>query len=94
MTEPDPPTKKSEEMRNFRVDVTLIIVGLFLALGIQSIVLFIAISFPRIDAYFLSRRWNREYSTGFSISETCCKSRGDRPPKLVPSRIFPAENLF
>jgi hypothetical protein len=52
MSEPDPPSKKSEEMRNFRTDVTLIIVGLFLALGIQSLVQFVAVSFPRIDAYF------------------------------------------
>ena len=52
MAEPNPSSRKSEEMRNFRTDVTLIIVGLFLALGIQSIIQFVAISFPQIDAYF------------------------------------------
>jgi 4-amino-4-deoxy-L-arabinose transferase-like glycosyltransferase len=44
--------KTKEELNKFRKDVTLIIVGLFLALGIQSLIQFVVSLFPHITAYF------------------------------------------
>ena len=52
MTDSDPSSKKAEEMRNFRVDLTMVLVGLFLAIGVQSIIQYVVIIFPRIGADF------------------------------------------
>jgi len=41
-----------EEINKFRKDLSLIVVGLFLALGIQSIIQFVEIVIPHISAYF------------------------------------------
>jgi len=44
--------KLDEELKKFRVDVSLVIVGLFLALGVQNIIQYVEVVFPHISAYF------------------------------------------
>jgi len=44
--------KIDEELRKFRVDVSLVVVGLFLALGVQNMIQYIEAVFPHINAYF------------------------------------------
>jgi len=44
--------KTKEELNKFRKDLSLIIVGLFLALGIQSIIQFVEVSVPHINGYY------------------------------------------
>jgi hypothetical protein len=41
-----------ETFRSFRVDVTLVLVGLLLALGVQNIIQFVETTSPRISPYF------------------------------------------
>jgi hypothetical protein len=41
-----------ERLRSFRVDITLVLVGLFLALGVQNIIQFVETAFPHISSYF------------------------------------------
>jgi hypothetical protein len=41
-----------EKLRGFRVDVTLVLVGLFLALGVQSVIQFVETVSPHISPYF------------------------------------------
>lgn len=41
-----------EKFRSFRVDTTLILVGLFLALGVQNIIQFVETSSPHLSPYF------------------------------------------
>ncbi len=53
MTKSDSPKEKAEEELNkFRKDLTFIIVGLLLALGVQNILQFVEIEFPHLAAYF------------------------------------------
>ena len=52
----EPETEKDEEseekLRSFRVDITLVLVGLFLALGVQNIIQFVETVSPHISPYF------------------------------------------
>jgi hypothetical protein len=41
-----------ETVRSFRVDVTLVVVGLFLALGVQNVIQFVVTASPHISPYF------------------------------------------
>ncbi|MDA4137429.1 MAG: hypothetical protein OK449_10590 [Thaumarchaeota archaeon] len=41
-----------EKLRSFRVDITLVFVGLFLALGVQNIIQFVETDSPHISPYF------------------------------------------
>ena len=40
-----------EKLRSFRVDITLVVVGLFLALGVQNIIQFVEAASPHISPY-------------------------------------------
>jgi hypothetical protein len=44
--------KTLEELNKFRKDLSLVVVGLFLALGIQSIIQFVEVSIPHISGYY------------------------------------------
>ena len=44
--------KTIEEINKFRKDLSLVVVGLFLALGIQSIIQFVEVIVPHISAYY------------------------------------------
>lgn len=44
--------KTIEELNKFRKDLSLVVVGLFLALGIQSIIQFFETIVPHISAYY------------------------------------------
>jgi hypothetical protein len=44
--------KIEDELQKFRVEVSLVIVGLFLALGFQSIIQFVELLIPHITPYF------------------------------------------
>jgi hypothetical protein len=44
--------KTMEELNKFRKDLSLVVVGLFLALGIQSIIQFVEVIVPHISAYY------------------------------------------
>lgn len=51
----EPETKDGgpeERLRSFRVDITLVLVGLFLALGVQNIIQYVETASPRISPYF------------------------------------------
>lgn len=53
MAEPETKDGKSEEVfRSFRVDTTLVLVGLFLALGVQNIIQFAETASPHVSPYF------------------------------------------
>jgi len=52
MAEPKAEDKSDEVLRSFRVDVTLVLVGLFLALGMQSLLQFVESISPDITPYF------------------------------------------
>ena len=41
-----------EKLRSFRVDITLVMVGLFLALGVQNIIQFVETTSPHVSPYF------------------------------------------
>jgi hypothetical protein len=41
-----------ETVRSFRIDVTLVLVGLFLAIGVQNIIQFVETDSPLISPYF------------------------------------------
>lgn len=40
-----------EKLRSFRVDITLVLVGLFLALGVQNVIQFVETISPHISPY-------------------------------------------
>ena len=44
--------KTKEELNKFQKDLSLVVVGLFLALGIQSVIQFVEVIVPRISAYY------------------------------------------
>jgi len=44
--------RTKDELDKFRKDLSLIVVGLFLALGIQSIIQFVEVIIPHISAYY------------------------------------------
>jgi hypothetical protein len=44
--------KTMEELNKFRKDLSLVVVGLFLALGIQSIIQFFEVVYPHMSAYY------------------------------------------
>ena len=44
--------KTTEELNKFGEEVTLVIVGLFLAVGVQSLIQFIVALYPHITPYF------------------------------------------
>ena len=52
MAEPKTEDNSEETIRSFRVDVTLVLVGLFLALGVQNIIQFVETASPHISPYF------------------------------------------
>jgi len=52
MSEPKKEDKSYETFRSFRVDVTLVLVGLFLALGVQNVIQFVETASPHISPYF------------------------------------------
>jgi ABC-type transport system involved in cytochrome c biogenesis permease subunit len=52
MAEPKTEDNSEEKLRGFRVDVTLVLVGLFLALGVQSIIQFVETVSPHVSPYF------------------------------------------
>ncbi|HXW37137.1 MAG TPA: hypothetical protein VEJ36_04460 [Nitrososphaerales archaeon] len=41
-----------ERMRSFRVDLTLVIVGLFLALGVQNLIQYVETASTHLSPYF------------------------------------------
>ena len=41
-----------EKLRSFRVDLTLVMTGLFLALGVQNVIQFFEVESPHITPYF------------------------------------------
>jgi len=41
-----------EKLRSFRVDLTLVMVGLFLALGVQNVIQFVETISPHVSPYF------------------------------------------
>ena len=41
-----------ETVRSFRIDVTLVLVGLFLAIGVQNVIQFVETDSPLISPYF------------------------------------------
>ena len=41
-----------EELNKFRKDLSLVFVGLFLALGVQSIIQFVEVMVPHVSAYY------------------------------------------
>jgi hypothetical protein len=50
--EPKTEDKSEEELRSFRIDITLVLVGLFLALGVQNVIQFVGTASPYISPYF------------------------------------------
>jgi hypothetical protein len=52
MAEPKTEDKSEEKLRSFQVDMTLVLVGLFLALGVQNVIQFVETASPRISPYF------------------------------------------
>jgi 4-amino-4-deoxy-L-arabinose transferase-like glycosyltransferase len=52
MAEPKTEDKSEETLRSFRIDVTLVLVGLFLAIGVQNIIQFVVTASPHISPYF------------------------------------------
>jgi 4-amino-4-deoxy-L-arabinose transferase-like glycosyltransferase len=52
MAEPKREDKSEETLRSFRIDVTLVLVGLFLAIGVQNIIQFVVTASPHISPYF------------------------------------------
>lgn len=52
MAEPKTEDNYSERVRSLRVDITLLVVGLFLALGVQNMVQFVEAAFPHVSPYF------------------------------------------
>jgi hypothetical protein len=52
MAEPKTEDKSEETLRSFRIDVTLVLVGLFLAIGVQNIIQFVVVASPHISPYF------------------------------------------
>jgi hypothetical protein len=52
MSEPKKEDKSEETFRSFRVDITLVLVGLFLALGVQNVIQFVEAASPLISPYF------------------------------------------
>ena len=52
MAEDKTEDKSQEMLRSFRVDVTLVLVGLFLALGVQNVIQFVETASPHISPYF------------------------------------------
>jgi hypothetical protein len=44
--------ESEEKIRSFRVDITLVVIGLFLALGVQNIIQFVETASPHISPYF------------------------------------------
>jgi hypothetical protein len=49
--EPKTEDGSEEKLRSFRVDITLVVVGLFLALGVQNIIQFVEAASPHISPY-------------------------------------------
>ena len=52
MAEPKTEDKSEETLRSFRIDVTLVLVGLFLAIGVQNVIQFVETASPHISPYF------------------------------------------
>jgi 4-amino-4-deoxy-L-arabinose transferase-like glycosyltransferase len=52
MAAPKTEDKSEETLRSFRIDVTLVLVGLFLAIGVQNIIQFVVTASPHISPYF------------------------------------------
>lgn len=53
MTAPEAKDERPEErFRSFRVDLTLVLVGLFLAVGVQNVIQFVETASPHISPYF------------------------------------------
>ena len=52
MAEPEKEDRSEETFRSFRVDVTLVLVGLFLDIGVQNIIQFVETASPHISPYF------------------------------------------
>jgi hypothetical protein len=52
MTESKAEDESEEKLRSFRVDITLVVVGLFLALGVQNIIQFVETASPHVSPYF------------------------------------------
>jgi hypothetical protein len=52
MAEPKREDKSDESLRSFRVDVTLVMVGLFLALGVQNSIQYVEVASPHLTPYF------------------------------------------
>lgn len=48
MTEDEP----GETLRSFRVDLTLMLVGLFLALAVQNVIQYVETTSPHVSPYF------------------------------------------
>ena len=44
--------KSEETLKSFRIDLTLVLVGLFLAIGVQNIIQFVVTDSPHISPYF------------------------------------------
>ena len=44
--------ESEEKFRSFRVDITLVLVGLFLALGVQNIIQFVETASAHVSPYF------------------------------------------
>jgi hypothetical protein len=52
MAEPKTEDRSEETVRSFRIDVTLVLVGLFLAIGVQNLIQFVETASPLISPYF------------------------------------------
>jgi hypothetical protein len=52
MAEPKVEDKSEETVRSFRIDVTLVLVGLFLAIGVQNVIQFVETASPHISPDF------------------------------------------
>jgi hypothetical protein len=52
MAKPKTEDNSEEKLRSFRVDITLVLVGLFLALGVQNVIQFVETASPHISPYF------------------------------------------
>jgi hypothetical protein len=52
MAKPKTEDESEEKFRSFRVDITLVVVGLLLALGVQNIIQFVETASPHVSPYF------------------------------------------
>ncbi len=75
--------KKIEgELKKFRVDVSLVIVGLFLALGFQSFIQFVELVIPHITPYFFLALGIASLLMVLVFLNIAAKDAGiDRPPQ-------------